>query len=155
MALLWDRLSSRSRRTGESVPHSLDDVRREQTIQPVNPTEKQRTRTLLAGNQAIRRVGKEGEQGRSSTCRCDSNQTRAHHTQVYRAAGFSLRGVSSCRSVRPTETLRLTVKRSKRSGRDSNPRYACAHTAFPVRPLQPLGHRSNGGRDVISTRQWA
>ena len=31
---------------------------------------------------------------------------------------------------------------TKRSGRDSNPRYGYPHTAFPVRPLQPLGHRS-------------
>ena len=30
----------------------------------------------------------------------------------------------------------------KRSGRDSNPRYGYPYTAFPVRPLQPLGHRS-------------
>ena len=32
---------------------------------------------------------------------------------------------------------------NKRSGRDSNPRYGYPHTAFPVRLLQPLGHRSN------------
>ena len=34
----------------------------------------------------------------------------------------------------------------QRSGRDSNPRYGFPHTAFPVRPLQPLGHRSREAR---------
>src|SRR5690349_19433046 len=30
----------------------------------------------------------------------------------------------------------------KRRGRDSNPRYVCTYTAFPVPHLRPLGHLS-------------
>ena len=37
---------------------------------------------------------------------------------------------------------RLDAIAVDRSGRDSNPRCSFPHTAFPVRSLQPLGHRS-------------
>ncbi len=40
----------------------------------------------------------------------------------------------------PDHNSKINIK--KRSGRDSNPRCGYPHTAFPVRPLQPLGHRS-------------
>ena len=42
---------------------------------------------------------------------------------------------------RPGEHTRAVWRR----GRDSNPRWACAHTHFPGVLLQPLGHLSEGG----------
>ena len=60
----------------------------------------------------------------------------------------AVNGTDMSQQEKPVEqgASRASVHRNapecERSGRDSNPRYGYPHTAFPVRPLQPLGHRS-------------
>lgn len=41
-----------------------------------------------------------------------------------------------------TRLIRRKSLSTKRRGRDSNPRYGCPYTAFPVPHLRPLGHLS-------------
>lgn len=54
---------------------------------------------------------------------------------------------SGAESGGATETPENRAGRIKRRGGDSNPRYTCAYTAFPVLLLQPLGHLSGEGRE--------
>jgi hypothetical protein len=53
----------------------------------------------------------------------------------------------------PVPGVRCFV-RNWRRGRDSNPRYTCAHNGFRDRPIQPLWHLSTRGR-ILVTRSAA
>ena len=69
---------------------------------------------------------------------------RSHHCATRRVTSVFAR--QTLRWGKRSNARRLVnpCKQSvyERSGRDSNPRCSYPHTAFPVRSLKPLGHRS-------------